>query len=1200
MRRSLKYGRTKRFLTGALCAVFICACLAVMPLANAEEEYDGWQLVGQTGGTTKAICIEGDTLYIGSGLHVLTADVSAGNELQLLSTSSLLPQFVESITSDDNGLLYVCCGTGGLVILDVSDPAAPAILSTLDTCGYTEGVALYDGYAVLADGPQGVQVVDVSNPENPSTVSEAYSLAYAYDVAIQDDTAYVAGGGSGLFVVDIGDPEVPEEAGLISMDGFQYDVELTEGRLYTAGAWGGISTLDISQPLNPKVISNVRTAGWAMALASTDHNLLVMDGANGVDLYGIAGTRPVLMSMFSLGGFVMAGATNGRTAFVLDKEKGLIAIDYTLKSKPEPVWRWMPILDGRRITMKGDFCYVAAGLSGMHVLNMENPSAPVATDWYDTEKGYANGVYADGGILYLSMQYDTNEPIVAFDTSDPYAVEKAGAINNADGRYALTGRAITFEDGYVYVAGEWDAVSIDVSDPSNPFVACELFLETLNADVYEDLFVVSNNRELMFIDVSNPSDMHLVATLPEDSGGDAVCFINADMLIASNNYGVRVVDVSDPQNPNNISQLELSGAVLDICLDGDIAYMAAQGEGVYIADFSDPLNPVLLGAVKTPGEAWNCYVQDDLLIVADNYAGLSIFQREEAQQQTENTTTNLILSDNFLIEEKYHPNPLVRPEDFYEYVVTSTADNGPGSLREAIDPARLQNNTTITFDPAIFSPDNPATITLESQLPPIDRDFVSIDASNAGVILDGNLEIGRGLELYGMHAVVMGLQVRGFTEVGIMANGAYGQVGGNRNIGEGPIGQGNQVGGCHMGIIINGWKCVARGNLAGVDVTGTKATPNYDGIFIAGGDGVTIGGTNPGEGNVISGNDMNNITSWCDSTRIIGNYIGTDITGTKAIRTDTTINLCLESNASNNIVGGTTPEERNIISGAQCGVVFSDKNTYQCNIIGNYIGTDVTGTKAIPNGDGVFANVSGNHRIGGTQPGEGNFISGNRGGVDVILDSIVLGNRIGLAADGESSLTNDTAVSLRAHVTIGGYTLEEGNQIYGGSFAVRTSGTGVSASYILGNTFLNPSCSGIWLENETTDIFIQNNTFTRKSDYSVLIDGGSGIYIRGNSFSGQNTQNFVCLVQGGNLELSAPVATAIDEKTISGTACAFGRVEVYLYENGSAISIGYADAGADGAFMFVSDDTLAGRQLLLLATDSFNNTSSFSEIVEMP
>ena len=155
---------------------------------------------------------------------------------------------------------------------------------------------------------------------------------------------YAAGGGSGLFTIDLADPLSPKEAGLLPLDGFQYDVKIANGRLYTAGAWGGVHVLDIASPLNPVKVANAYTPGWAMALAADGNNLLVLDGADGALLYGIAGVQPVRMSAITLSGYMAAGTLNGTSAFVIDREKGLIAIDYSQKSQPRFISRWMPLM----------------------------------------------------------------------------------------------------------------------------------------------------------------------------------------------------------------------------------------------------------------------------------------------------------------------------------------------------------------------------------------------------------------------------------------------------------------------------------------------------------------------------------------------------------------------------------------------------------------------------------------------------------------------------------------------------------------------------------------------------------------------------------------------------------------------------------------------------------------------------------------
>lgn len=70
-------------------------------------------------------------------------------------------------------------------------------------------------------------------------------------------------------------------------------------------------------------------------------------------------------------------------------------------------------------------------------------------------------------------------------------------------------------------------------------------------------------------------------------------------------------------------------------------------------------------------------------------------------------------------------------------MVTSAANDGPGSLRYALIAA--QPGTLIKFDPEVFPLDDPQVIYLTEELPEIYQGSVIIDASDAGVILDGSL-----------------------------------------------------------------------------------------------------------------------------------------------------------------------------------------------------------------------------------------------------------------------------------------------------------------------------------------------------------------------------------------------------------------------------------------------------------------------------
>src|SRR5262249_50932252 len=150
-------------------------------------------------------------------------------------------------------------------------------------------------------------------------------------------------------------------------------------------------------------------------------------------------------------------------------------------------------------------------------------------------------------------------------------------------------------------------------------------------------------------------------------------------------------------------------------------------------------------------------------------------------------------------------------------------------------------------------------------------------------------------------------------------------------------------------------------------------------------DNNTIGGLTPADRNVISGNHYSGIDAQPSNGNVIeGNFIGTDVTGTVALSTAAGFRSgVMIFGGDNNLVGGTSPEARNLISGNQgsvAGVEVNATGLGNNRVQGNYIGTDVTGSFAVPNGTGVSAAAapnSGPTFVGGTVSGSGNLISGN-------------------------------------------------------------------------------------------------------------------------------------------------------------------------------------------------------------------------------
>jgi len=125
------------------------------------------------------------------------------------------------------------------------------------------------------------------------------------------------------------------------------------------------------------------------------------------------------------------------------------------------------------------------------------------------------------------------------------------------------------------------------------------------------------------------------------------------------------------------------------------------------------------------------------------------------------------------------------------------------------------------------------------------------------------------------------------------------------------------------------------------------------------------------DGIEISGNGGNTIQ---------GCYLGTDVTGTLDLGN---LFFGVRLLASNNLIGGITAAERNIISGNNIGIEIS-VGASSNQVKGNFIGTDVTGTLALGNDAlAVVINDADNNLIGGTTPGDRNLISGNGAGVRI-------------------------------------------------------------------------------------------------------------------------------------------------------------------------------------------------------------------------
>ena len=201
------------------------------------------------------------------------------------------------------------------------------------------------------------------------------------------------------------------------------------------------------------------------------------------------------------------------------------------------------------------------------------------------------------------------------------------------------------------------------------------------------------------------------------------------------------------------------------------------------------------------------------------------------------------------------------------------------------------------------------------------------------------------------------------------------------------------------GIRLTGDGNYVAGNHIGTDGTNPLPNANY-GVRVEG-DANVVGGTTPADRNVISSNLVEVRVITGTANRIEGNWIGTDSTGDAVLVGGDGVVV----DSSGNFVG--SPYAGNVVAGETVGVaLYGDENFVQ----GNLIGTNAAGDSALDNSVGVVVDGERN-TIGGPNPGAGNLVSGNdlEG---ILLNSgggnftTVQGNLVGTSADGSQALPN--------------------------------------------------------------------------------------------------------------------------------------------------------------------------------------------------
>lgn len=406
-----------------------------------------------------------------------------------------------------------------------------------------------------------------------------------------------------------------------------------------------------------------------------------------------------------------------------------------------------------------------------------------------------------------------------------------------------------------------------------------------------------------------------------------------------------------------------------------------------------------------------------------------------------------------------------------------------------------------TISPATFLPTitQPVDIDATTQAPAIPTPSIHLNGAGSSA--------STGFAITGVAAYIRGFSITGFSSAGI-----YGAPGSTPFIES-----------CHIGVMPDG-------NTAGTPQMGS-------GVLLVNTQGTMIGGDLAEKVNVISNNVIGVAVQNGSGVRFRNNRIGTDRNATTAI--PNTVGVKIENSRSVEF-GRRLADYPNVISGnTTVGIELTGTATEQGKFYGNYIGTNLGGTAAIPNGQhGIYVhNGARNNSIGtALQLDSGssgyNIISGhnsseNSAGVFIDQDAgtnTVAGNRIGVNADATASIPNRKGVVIFADEQNVIENVISGNQDYG---------------ILLAKPVGSPNV-------EVTRNMIRNNLIgTNAQDSTTIGNGQVGIFVQGVVKESRIYENTI----GQN----ASVGLALTRATPNGVGPSYNRI--YSNEIGTTNSL---------------------------------------------
>ncbi len=269
----------------------------------------------------------------------------------------------------DDGLLYLVDWSRGLVIYDTRQPEGLVELQSYSVPGSLRYCVIEDNHAYLV-GQGEIQIVDVTEPENPVFLGNFHTSGRPYHLSVDTELNRIYMCDLyGFFILDISDPSNIQREGAVwlAKQGNPYASEVIGSYAFVANGWRGIKVVDISNPSSPEWVHTWpgdNSKSYVM-VKEKDGRLFFLNPSRGIDIMDVSDPlNPILITTIPFENFTVN--------------------DFVIKE---------------------NLLFLAAGINGAMVYNIQDPFEPILVGYTDTP-GETLGLDASDDSVFVADRYN--------------------------------------------------------------------------------------------------------------------------------------------------------------------------------------------------------------------------------------------------------------------------------------------------------------------------------------------------------------------------------------------------------------------------------------------------------------------------------------------------------------------------------------------------------------------------------------------------------------------------------------------------------------------------------------------------------------------------------------------------------------------------------------------------------------------------